>query len=80
MGPSSLATNMDTESLLDGATMSSDSAQTALMNVSQFILGIGFCAANGHDYVAKPREAINKTELSTKSCGKQQAESLAIAG
>lgn len=68
MGPSSLSTNMDTESLLDGATMSSNSVQTALMNVSHFILGIHFCAANGHNYVAKMRGAVNKTELSTKSC------------
>lgn len=80
MGPSSLATNMDTESFLDGATTSSDSVQTALMNVSHFILGIRFCAANGHNYVAKLRGAINKTELPTKSCRKQQAESLAIVG
>lgn len=79
MSPSSLATNMDTESFLDGATVLSNSVQTALMNVSHFILGIRFCAANGHNYVAKLRGAINKTELSTKSCRKRQAESLAIA-
>lgn len=80
MGPSSLSTNMDTESFLDGAITSSDSVQTALMNVSHFILGIRFCAANGHNDVAKLRGAINKTKLSTKSCRKQQAQSLAIAG
>lgn len=78
--PSSLATNMDTESFLDGATLLSNSVQTALMNVSHFILGIHFCAANGHNYVAKLRGALNKTELSTKACRKRWAESLAIAG
>lgn len=80
MGPPSHATNMDTESFLDGATMLSDSVQTALMNVSHFIPGINFCTATGHNYVAKRRGAINKTELSTKSCWKQQAVSLASAG
>lgn len=49
------------------------------MNVSHFILGIRFCAANGHNYVAKLRGAINKTELSTKSCGKQQRASPLLA-
>lgn len=49
------------------------------MNVSHFILGIHFCTANGHNYVAKLKGAINKTEPSTKSCRKQSAKSLAIA-
>lgn len=78
MGPPRHATSMDTESFLDGAIVLSDAVQTALMNVSHFILGICFCAANGHNYVAKRRGAINKTELSTKFCRKQQAESLPL--
>lgn len=43
------------------------------MNVSHFILGIHFCTANGHNYVAKWKGAINKTELSTKFCRKPSA-------
>lgn len=43
------------------------------MNVSHFILGICFCTANGHNYVAKWKGAINKTELSTKFCRKPSA-------
>lgn len=43
------------------------------MNVSHFILGIHFCTANGHNYVAKRKGAINKTELSTKFCRKPSA-------
>lgn len=62
------------------STTLSNSAQTLLMNVSHFILGIRFCTANGHNYVAKLKGAINKTEPSTEPCRKQWAESLTIAG
>lgn len=51
----------------------SNFVQTGLMNVSHFILGIYFCTANGHNYVAKWKGAINKTELSTKFCRKPSA-------
>lgn len=61
------------------STTLSNSVQTASMTVSHFILGINFCTANGHSYVAKLNRAINKAEASTKSCRKWSAKSLAVA-